>query len=482
MTLRARLTMTVVLLAAMATSVVAIVGYRVTSQRLDSESRASMTAYVSRLRDPDARLATAICGLPALEAGRHGDVIARPVLPRDDDPNAQGLLLQCLDKAGRIFKPASSRLPVDAADISMARRGSPQLRTRLSGDSDDRMRIQSLVVPSVGVVQIGRSLAANDRVLKSVLTRFLVLALFVVAAAALVGWLLARRITGPITTLTAAAESVTKAGLLQFDSAAFAQTPLGSKVPRDETRRLTAAFSAMLEELRSSHEQQARLVQDAGHELRTPLTSLRTNVATLRRHPELADDRRATILDDVQSELRELTALTNELVDLAGHRTSPEPTVLNNVGQVSESAVARCRQRTARTVNLTVEGDAAIVAPEGRLLRAVDNLLGNAAKFSPAGSPIEVSVTTTPTLVSIAVRDHGVGIAATDLSRIFDRFYRADAARSLPGSGLGLAIVHEIVCAVGGTVTAINHADGGAQLTITLPRAEPMHNGSKVAG
>ena len=152
--------------------------------------------------------------------------------------------------------------------------------------------------------------------------------------------------------------------------------------------------------------------------------------------------------------------------------------MLNDVVQVCNSAVARCRQRTARTVNLTVEGDAAVVAPEGRLLRAVDNLLGNAAKFSPAGSPIEVSVITTPTLVSIAVRDHGVGIAVADLSRIFDRFYRADAARSLPGSGLGLAIVHEIVSAVGGTVTAINHADGGAQLTITLLRAEPTGNGS----
>ena len=105
------------------------------------------------------------------------------------------------------------------------------------------------------------------------------------------------------------------------------------------------------------------------------------------------------------------------------------------------------------------------------MLRAIDNLLVNAAKFTPAGTPIELAVASEKDAVVLVVRDHGPGIAEEDLPRIFDRFYRADSARSHPGSGLGLSIVQDIVTAQGGTVSAMNHPLGGAEFIIRLPRA-----------
>jgi two-component system sensor histidine kinase MprB len=109
-----------------------------------------------------------------------------------------------------------------------------------------------------------------------------------------------------------------------------------------------------------------------------------------------------------------------------------------------------------------------VVGRPRQLRRALDNLLDNAAKFDPSAAPIEVTVR--PGMVS--VRDHGPGVDAADLVRVFDRFYRTPSARSLPGSGLGLAIVRDIVATHGGSVEAANAPNGGLVITIRLPVAD----------
>src|SRR5581483_9937431 len=223
-------------------------------------------------------------------------------------------------------------------------------------------------------------------------------------------------------------------------------------------------FASMLAALKRSKDQQHSLVQDAGHELRTPLTSLTANVETLLRHPGLDGELRERILSDLDSELRELAGLVDELVALAtdqhdGEAERPVPVV-----ELAERACRRTQRRTGRPIVVDAEPWTALVAPD-RLLRAVGNLLDNAAKFSPDDTPIEVVIRPG----RIEVRDHGPGIAPDDLPHLFDRFYRSLAARSLPGSGLGLAIVRDVVENAGGTALAANHPDGGAVFTINLP-------------
>jgi two-component system sensor histidine kinase MprB len=217
----------------------------------------------------------------------------------------------------------------------------------------------------------------------------------------------------------------------------------------------------MLDALRRSRSQQQRLVEDAGHELRTPLTSLRTNVDTLRRHPELDGARREELLDDLDSELRELTGLTDELVGLAADSSVEEPVQGVDLAAIATRSAARLRRRTGREVLVDTTA-APLVGQPRQLARMVDNLLENAAKFSPAGTPIELAVH--PGI--LAVRDHGPGFVPADLPHVFERFYRADTARSTPGSGLGLSIVADIAARHGATATATNLPDGGAGLII----------------
>jgi two-component system sensor histidine kinase MprB len=217
----------------------------------------------------------------------------------------------------------------------------------------------------------------------------------------------------------------------------------------------------MLAALGQSRDQQQQLVQDAGHELRTPLTSLRTNVETLQRYPDLPSETRDVILSDLQSETRELGALVDELVQLATDTWDDEPEDSVSLDFIAERVAERTRRRTGRVVELDVQSAVMIGRPR-ELTRAIGNLVDNAAKFSDDPTPVEVMVR--PGVV--VVRDHGPGINAEDQPHLFDRFYRAADARSKPGSGLGLAIVDQIVRAHGGTVTAANAPDGGAVFTI----------------
>lgn len=139
-----------------------------------------------------------------------------------------------------------------------------------------------------------------------------------------------------------------------------------------------------------------------------------------------------------------------------------------DLSAVVARSVERVRRRTGRTV--TIESTPTTVLGRPRqLARLTDNLLENAAKFSPPETEIDVVVQ--PGL--LAVRDRGPGFEPADLPHVFQRFYRSDAARSTPGSGLGLAIVAEIAQRHGGTVTAMNHPDGGAGVIVRLPIPPP---------
>ncbi|MET1038453.1 MAG: HAMP domain-containing sensor histidine kinase, partial [Aeromicrobium sp.] len=232
------------------------------------------------------------------------------------------------------------------------------------------------------------------------------------------------------------------------------------------------SFNAMLQALDASQERQRQLVADAGHELRTPLTSLRTNIELIgqaadntERH--LSDDQRHEIMGDVRAQLEELTTLVGDLVELARDEPmsrDPEPL---DLADVVNQAIDRVRLR-APEVQFDVDLSPWMVIGEPQLLeRAVTNLLDNAAKWSPTGGTIHV------TLAGglLTVTDEGPGISAEDLPHIFNRFYRSSEARTLPGSGLGLSIVKRAAERHGGTVDVSSPAGGGTTFTLALPEA-----------
>ncbi|MFF5187701.1 ATP-binding protein [Streptomyces sp. NPDC000345] len=268
---------------------------------------------------------------------------------------------------------------------------------------------------------------------------------------------MAGRITRRLLRLAEVAEEVSADGRVVLDGARLAGG-------RDEVGRLSASFGRMLGRIAAAREAQERLVHDAAHELRTPLTSLRANATVLRRAGELTPDARERLIDDVESETRELGDLVDQLVELALARIHEEAEEPVELAEVARRAGRRVYRRTGRLVHVDADGSVVRGRPQA-LERAVGNLLENAAKFDPAGGdPLEIRVRRG----AVTVSDRGPGIGAKDLPRVFDRFYRAESARGLPGSGLGLAIVRDVAEAHGGTVRAGARPGGGTSIGFSV--------------
>ena len=307
-----------------------------------------------------------------------------------------------------------------------------------------------------GAVQVARTTAESTRVLAKVAVLTLLIGLGVIMLAAAAGWWIARQVTCRLTALSGAAQQVAASGDLTVPIEAHG---------RDEVGRLAGALRAMLHQLAEAREAQHRLVENAGHELRTPLTSLRTNARVLQRFDELAPEPRRRLLDDVEGELRELTTLVDELVELATDRRNIKPPEPTDIVAVANRVANRIGRRTG--ARIVIDGEPAmIIAHPQALERAFTNLVENAVKFDGANpvSSVEIVVRAE----RFAVLDRGPGLAGAELGRLFDRFYRADTARSLPGSGLGLAIVKEVATQHGGAPFARPRPGGGAEIGFTL--------------
>ncbi|HEY5699344.1 MAG TPA: HAMP domain-containing sensor histidine kinase [Acidimicrobiales bacterium] len=371
---------------------------------------------------------------------------------------APDVVTQVLDEDGAIEQSLGQALPVDDADRAVAV-GSDDARLSTVTVDGVELRVLAVHLRGGGAVQIARELTETDDVLTALAGRLALITLTGAALAGLVGWLVARRITGPVRALADTAEQVA------------ATQDLTTPIPvqgDDEVGRLARSFNTMLGALSDSRRQQQQLIQDASHELRTPLTSLRTSAELLERGPDIDPDERNRLLAVVAGESKELSELVTELVDLATDQRAAAPYTEVALDEIVARAVRQSRDRTGREIALSTEP--ALVAGDVVLLeRMVRNLLDNADKFSPAGTPVEVTLVTVGAAARLVVADHGPGIPPEDQERVFDRFYRSAATRTLPGSGLGLAIVAQVVDVHGGEVRAGGRDGGGAVLTVVLP-------------
>ena len=305
-------------------------------------------------------------------------------------------------------------------------------------------------------LQVSRPLNEVDSALQRISKLLLLIAAGGIGLAAALGLGVASAVLAPVRRLTVAAEDVTETRDLSRRIDAHG---------RDELSRLAATFNTMLAALEDSARAQRQLVADASHELRTPLTSLRTNIEVLARADALPSGERGKLLHDVTEQLTEMTALIAELVELArGDQAPSEPDDVR-LDLVTADAIERTRRNRPGVVFHAQLDETMVRGVPATIERAISNLLDNAAKWSPPGGEVEVTVRAG----EVTVRDHGPGIGADDLPFVFDRFYRAPSARGLPGSGLGLAIVRQVAEAHGGTVTAEGAEGGGTRMRLRLP-------------
>jgi two-component system sensor histidine kinase MprB len=444
--LRTRLTLTVAAIVA-----VAVIGGAYAAQY--SAKQALRAETDKFLRD---RVATVVQQRPGDLGGDFGGA------PTDGDHSHQpsfafDAVQQTIDAKGNVTNklPGQPSLPIDAQDRAIASRQSPsRYRDVQIGGTSYRMITAS--VKGGGAVQVARRVSEEHDVLDVLRTRLVLIALGGIALAALVAWLVMRRATRPIERLTKTSEHIAATQDLT--------TPIPVK-GHDEVGRLAASFNTMLIALDTSREQQQRLVVDASHELRTPLTAVRTNIDFLGRATTLDAEQRAQLIAETRLELDELTNLVSEMVELATDVRSEEPIEAISLGDVATDVAARFRRRTGKEIVVDVAGRAEVEGRHAMLDRAVSNLVDNALKFSPNGEPVQMTVRGGV----LEVADRGPGIAGEDRERVFDRFYRATTARTLPGSGLGLSIVAQIAVLHGGSVALEARAGGGTIARLTLP-------------
>jgi two-component system, OmpR family, sensor histidine kinase MprB len=360
---------------------------------------------------------------------------------------------------------ACSTLPVDQSVRDVANRNAPAYFANIRVDGQEwREWVTPFTgttlqgTPVHGAIQVAQSLTGVNLQLNRLRVALILVSFAALTLAVLLGWFVARAAVEPLNELTATVEELARTidVTRRLETGGF-----------DELGRLRSAFNRLLGALEASRESQHQLVIDASHELRTPLTSLRTNLEIVRRVEELSEPDREVLVSDVLTQMEELTQLVGDLAELArGDHAEEDPAPLRLDLLVDDAVALAISHGRSRGVVFRAHLEPTWARGRAeRITRAVGNLLDNALKWSPDGGIVEVSCHHG----IIAVRDHGPGIAPKDLPHIFDRFYRAPAARSLPGSGLGLAIVAQVAQEEGGSVRADNAPDGGALVILEIP-------------
>jgi signal transduction histidine kinase len=253
----------------------------------------------------------------------------------------------------------------------------------------------------------------------------------------------------------------------------------------DELADLAGSFNEMISHVNESSQlrEQAEaarrdLVAAVSHDLRTPLTAIRAMLEALADGVVNDPETVARYHGTMRSQVVHLNRLIDDLFELSQIDARGERLVLQRadlaalLGEAVESFAMRAAARGVE-VRLVAEGPAILPIEPAKIARVLSNLVDNALRHAPSGTAIEVVLSRQPGEYLVAVRDHGDGLSATDLPRVFDRFYRGEKSRSreFGGAGLGLAIARGIVVAHGGRIWAANASDGGAVFTFALPLA-----------
>lgn len=293
------------------------------------------------------------------------------------------------------------------------------------------------------------------------------------ALASLGGYFLARKSLAPIAAMAAQAGSIGAANLHR-------RLPVANE--RDELGQLALTFNQLLERLDVSFEQQRRFMADASHELRTPVAILRGESEVTLSQPERSPDEYRQALAILHQESERLSHIIEDLFTLARADAGQYPVAFREVylDELASEALVRARSLAlSKNITLTsaIEPDLPVCAHETLLGRMLLNLLDNAIKYSPPGSAVTLACRREGANYLVSVSDNGSGIPAELQSRIFERFFRGDKARSrsdgeIGGAGLGLSIARWIAEAHHGQLVLTRSDSTGSMFTATLPRLQ----------
>jgi heavy metal sensor kinase len=286
-------------------------------------------------------------------------------------------------------------------------------------------------------------------------------------ASLVVGWVIAGRVLAPIGRITGVAREIQATDLSRR---------IRMQGPNDELKQLADTFDAMLARIDAAFAAQQQFLADASHELRNPLAIIRTNADLALSDPEPQQEELRQAVVVVKRASDRMARLVDDLLALA-RREAPtfaiEPVDLGRVAsEASDEFVAPAEARGI-VLDRAVAPGVVVMGDSDALKRAIANLLENAVRLAPVDSRIRLAVGSERDLAWIAVSDEGPGIAPEHQPKVFDRFWRADKARSRAdgGTGLGLSIVRQIAQTHGGDVQLQSRVGVGSTFTIWLPVA-----------
>jgi two-component system OmpR family sensor kinase len=340
-------------------------------------------------------------------------------------------------------------------------------------DLDDRHRLAIRWVDIAGfdaefVIVAGTSLESTDEELESLRGILVYLVPLSLIVAGIGGWFLAGRSLSPVVAMADQARQIGVANLSE-------RLPVAN--PRDELGKLAETFNSLLARLEGSLVQQRQFMADASHELRTPLTTARTAATVALQQPTRNEADYRDTLAIIEQETTRLSRIVDDMFTLAradagSYPVRAMPMYLDEV--VDE--VVRAIRVVASTRGISITDSAYRPAPltgdEDLIRRLILNIADNAVRYAPSGSAVRIALDLTGNHYAISVSDDGPGIPAEIRPRIFERFYRVDAARTHGkdgGAGLGLALARWIARVHGGDVDLAASSRAGSTFVITLP-------------
>ena len=337
-----------------------------------------------------------------------------------------------------------------------------------SDSSGQRWRVYVIRLSDSGrYLEVAAPLGHLDQSVASFAWLLVVLGTLGCGAAFLAAWLLAGHALRPIRTVTATAGAIAR-------SRSFSdRVPLTSS--EDELKRLASTFNDMLESLQLAYQGQQRFVADASHELRAPLTGIQANLELLERHPGMRDADRRVAVSEASHEASRLGRLVAELLELARADAGVViPAQSVDLDRIAVEAVNEARHVAAkRSIEIDRLDPVKVSGDPDRLKELLLILLDNAVKYTEPRGRISIRLERNGSHAEVDVGDNGMGISTADLPHVFERFYRADPARSRDpgGSGLGLSIARWIAERHGGTIGLTSQPGVGTHAKVTLPLA-----------
>lgn len=390
--------------------------------------------------------------------------------------------LAVVDSAGRVLfaSDSAAALPADQFESFLA-------PARASGEQSGEYHFSSRTGPAryhvrpirgagpgISAILVVSPSSTTVLAAQDLLSAMLAISPLILLASLLLGYWIAGRSMAPLHKMVNELEAITDGRSLHRRLVVESQG--------DEVARLGTAVNRMFERLERSFSALHRFTAEASHELKTPIMVLRAGVERALRHPGTpAESLQA--LDESLDQISLMTELVESLLTLARADEGTIPLALEDCDlRTMVEEAAETASMLAEPAGLTVETEipekpVPLRADRNRIRQLLLNLVTNAVKYTPAGGQVSLGLVDQESDLVVTVSDTGIGIAAGDLPHIFDRFWRADPARSRagerPGTGLGLAITKWVAEAHGGTISVQSRPGRGTQFTVTLPRTPP---------